>query len=157
MIQANGTLAVTSSSPSRSISDLLALDAGEHALEALAVLGQPVELELGLEAVVGLEVLQPGQRPVDAGRGDLEPVFARDRIGGVQHLGDRAGQAGAVLDVHVAVGGPLGHDLQGAAGLGAAHQPQADDLVADGLGDGVEQLQQLAVFRRLGPQRPGLP
>ena len=42
----------------------------------------------------------------------------------------------------------FGHDLQ-AALLGPAHQAKANDLVAEALGDGIEQLDQITVFLRL--------
>src|SRR5206468_12245184 len=50
-------------------------------------------------------------RSVDAGRGNFEGVFASDRVGGVHHLGDGAGEPRAVLDVHLAIGRTLRHDL----------------------------------------------
>ena len=48
--------------------DVVAVDAGQLALEALAVLGEAVEFDAGLQALEDLEVLEPVQRPVDAGR-----------------------------------------------------------------------------------------
>jgi hypothetical protein len=96
-----------------------------------------------LEAGIVVEVLQSGQRAVDAGAGDFQGVFAGDRVGGVHDLGNGARQLGAVLDVHVAAAAvflqrPFGHDLE-ATLLGPAHQAQADDLIADGFGDGIQQ------------------
>ena len=72
------------------------------------------------------------------------------RIGGVQHRAQDARQVGAVLDQHGPVHA-LGHDLQ-AAGVIAAHQPQAHDLIAGRPRDRVEQLQQSAVFGGLAAQ-----
>ena len=91
--------------------DVLVLDPGQLAAEALAALGQAVQLQPRLEALIGHEVLQPGQRPVDAGAGDFQEVVAFDRVGGVQHLRDGARQPRAILDIHVAVRA-FGHDLQ---------------------------------------------
>jgi hypothetical protein len=53
------------------------------------------------------------------------------------------------------VRGALGHDLQ-APTLTAAHQAQTHDLEAQGLGHGVEQLDQITVFLRLAAQRSSL-
>ncbi len=73
-------------------------------LKRFAVLGEAVELDAGLEALVVLEVLQPGQGPVDARDETSRAIVARDRVGGVEHHRERPAQGGAVLDHHVAVG-----------------------------------------------------
>ena len=90
----------------------------------------------------GHEILQSGQGPINAGRGDLQGVFPTDRIGGVHHFGDRPGEPGAVFDHHVAIRLPLGHDLQ-LARLGTAHQAQTHQGIAQRFGHGVEQFQQV--------------
>ena len=89
-----------------------------------------VGLELRLVARPALEVLQPGQRPVDAGARHLEHVLARDRILDVEHRRHRPADPGAVVDLDAAVR-PLGHDLQHRAP--AAHQPQPHQLEAQTL------------------------
>uniref|UniRef100_A0A0N4ZL05 NAD-specific glutamate dehydrogenase n=1 Tax=Parastrongyloides trichosuri TaxID=131310 RepID=A0A0N4ZL05_PARTI len=131
--------------------DVLALGPGDNALEALAALDHAVGLEAGLIALEQAEIDQAGQRPVDAGRGDFQQILARDRIGGVQHLGHGARQAGAFLDRDVVVRLALGHDLQ-ATTQGPAHQAHAHDRQPQALGHGVDQLQQSTVFSGLGPQ-----
>ena len=56
--------------------DLAVLEALEHAAEALAARDQLLHLDLGLVARPVLEVRRPHQRPVDAGRGNLQRVLA---------------------------------------------------------------------------------
>ena len=56
----------------------------------------------------------PHQRPVDARRGNLEPIGAVDRVGDIEHRRQRARDLLAILHRHRAVR-PLRHDLHGAA------------------------------------------
>jgi hypothetical protein len=77
---------------------------------------------------MALEIRAAHQRPVDPGRGDLQPVLAIDRILDVEHRRERARGGLAILDQHRAVR-PLRHDLHGAAGRRGdphAHQPIAE-------------------------------
>ena len=105
----------------------LALDAGEDAAKALASFLREGHLDLGLVARIALEIGAAHQRPVDAGRRNLQPVFAVDRILHVENRRERTRDRLAILDRHRAVG-PLRHDLHGAALRGGhphAHQPVA--------------------------------
>ena len=129
---------------------MVALDADQLAFEALAALSQSIDLDARLAALEGGEVLQPRQRPVDAGAGDLQQVLALDRVRRVQHQGEGARQAGAVLHVHGPVG-PLGHDLQPPCVV-AAHQSQAHHREPGRLGDGVDELQQPLILGGLAAQ-----
>ena len=81
-------------------------------------------LHLDLRLVPGpdLEILGAGQRPVDAGRRNLQMIFPVDRIGDVHRRRDIARKHLAILHRHRAVR-PLGHDLHG-------HAVQARDLHA---------------------------
>ena len=78
-------------------------------------LDHPVGLQSRLLALEQVEVDGAGQRPVDAGRGDFQQIFASDRVGGVEHLRNRAAQLGALFDRDVVVGGAFGHYLQALA------------------------------------------
>ena len=69
-----------------------------------------------------LEIRAAHQRPIDAGRGNLEPVGALDRIRDVEHRRQRARRRLAVLDRHRAVRA-LRHDLDGAARRGRTCAP----------------------------------
>ena len=94
----------------------IALDASKRAAEPLAALMRHRHLDLDEVAGIALEIGAAHQRPVDARRGNLQPVGAVDRIGDVQHRRQRPRDRLAVLDLHRSVG-PLRHDLDGAAGL----------------------------------------
>ena len=81
-------------------------------------------------AGIALEIGAAHQRPVDPGRGNLQPVGALDRIGDIQHRRQRPRDRLAILDQHGAVG-PFRHDLDGAAGFAGnldPHQPVAHAL-----------------------------
>ena len=73
-------------------------------------------LDLHEMAGIALEIGTAHQRTVDARRGNLQPVGALDRIGDVEHRRQRPRDRLAILDLHRAIG-PLGHDLDGAAGF----------------------------------------
>ena len=97
-------------------------------------------------AGIALEIRAAHQRPVDAGRGDLQPIGALDRIGDVEHRRQRARDRLAILDRHRAVR-PLRHDLHGAAvdaGDAHPHQPIAEARRAPARRS-----------RRRAPPRPG--
>ncbi len=81
---------------------------------------------------VALEIGTAHQRAIDARRGYLKPVGAVDRVGDVEHRRQRPRDRLAILDLHRAVG-PLGHDLDGAAGLAGNLDP--DQPVAHSLQD----------------------
>ena len=81
------------------------------AAKALAALDHVAELDLGLVADEALEVAGAHQRPVDAGRRDLEVILAVDRILDVEHRRQILAQPLAVGDGEAPVG-ILGHDLQ---------------------------------------------
>ena len=107
------------------------------AAKTLAAVDRDLHLDLDQMAGVAVEIGFAHQRPVDAGRGNLQPVGALDRVGHVEHRRQRARDGLAVLDRHAAVR-PLRHDLHGAA-VGARylhpHQPVAEAL-DHRLGDG---------------------
>ena len=86
-------------------------DLEKQALEPLAAVERHVEFDPRLVAERPHEIGAAHQRPVDAGRGHFEPVFARDRVLEVEHRRQRPAGRLAILDRHRAVG-PLGHDLQ---------------------------------------------
>ena len=115
----------------------LALGADQQAAETLAPVDRDLHLDLDQMAGVAVEIGFAHQRPVDAGRGNLQPVGALDRVGHVEHRRQRARDRLAVLDRHGAVR-PLRHDLHGAAVGGRhlhPHQPVAE-LFDHRLGDG---------------------
>jgi hypothetical protein len=93
-------------------------------------------------------VLGLRQRPVGAGRGDLEEVglLAHDRraLRAVEHVGDHPGDLGDRVHRHAAVGV---HDDLDAAALGDLRDADGFEVVA-GLGDGRFQ-------QRLQPVRGG--
>ncbi len=108
----------------------IALDAGEHAAEPLAALMGDRHLDLDEMAGIALEIGAAHQRPVDAGRGNLQPVGAVDRVGDIEHRRQRLRNRLAILDLHRSVG-PFRHDLDGAAGLSGNLDP--DQPVAHSL------------------------
>ena len=65
-------------------------------------------------------ILDPGERPVDAGRADLELPGTRHRIVDVEHGTDRGGDRLAILDPDLRAVRPVGHHLHGRA-LAAEH------------------------------------
>ena len=81
------------------------------------------QLDLGLEPGEAVVILRPHQRPVDAGRADLEHVGAGDRIGDIEQRRDGVADRGAVLDRHRRVVEPLGHDLQRRAASAGEDDP----------------------------------
>ena len=110
--------------------DRVALDAGERAAEPLAALMGDRHLDLHEMAGIALEIGAAHQRPVDAGRGNLQPIGAVDRIGDIEHRRQRPRDRLAILDLHRSVG-PFRHDLDGAAGFAGnldPHQPVAHAL-----------------------------
>src|SRR5512146_2001784 len=92
----------------------VALGAEQFAAEALASADRDMRLDLDQMAGVAVEIGFAHQRPVDAGRGYLQPVGAIDGIGHVEHRRDRARDRFAILDRHGAVR-TFRHDLDGAA------------------------------------------
>ena len=121
-----------SAASSRRMRARLALGAGKDAAKALAALDRHCHLDLRDVAGVALEIGFAHQRPVDAGRGNLQPVGAVDRIGDVEHRRQRARHGLAILDRHRAVRA-LRHDLHGAAVRARdlhPHQPIAELLDA---------------------------
>jgi hypothetical protein len=90
--------------------DLVALDARQHALEAAAPVDHLGRLDLGLVALEGLEILHPGQWPVDPGAGDLQRVGVLEWVLDIQHRRNRAGDFRAFVHLDPALG-PFGHDL----------------------------------------------
>ncbi len=117
LISAIGS-STSASSPSPASSRLqprgLAFGAGEPAAEALAPVDRHVHLDAHQMAGKAVEVRFAHQRPVDAGRGHLQPIGALDQIGDVEHRRERARHGLAILHRHRAVR-PLRHDLHGAA------------------------------------------
>ena len=94
----------------------------ERAAEPLAALMGDRHLDLHEMAGIALEIRAAHQRPVDARRGNLQPIGALDRVGDIEHRRQRARDRLAILDLHRAVR-PLGHDLHGAAGLAGNPDP----------------------------------
>ncbi len=115
----------------------IALNADECAAEPLAAVTGDRHLDFDEMAGVTLEIGTAHQRPVDARRGNLQPIGAIDRIGDIEHRRQRARHRFAILDLHRSVR-PFRHDLHGAAGL--AGNPDAHETIAqllqDGAGDG---------------------
>ena len=85
------------------------------------------------------EILEPGQRPVDARRADFEPVAALDRVVGVEPVGQAARNRLAIGKVELAGVGALGHHLQRRVGRAADHR-HAHELIAEALHLGLDPL-----------------
>ena len=113
---------------------VVALDAREMAFGAEQLSAEPLaafdrhrHLDLHEIAGVAFEIGLPHQRAVDAGRRQLQPVGAIDRIG-ASSTGDSAREHVSQSSIVMRAVGPLGHHLHGAA-VGArhahAHQPIA--------------------------------
>ena len=106
----------------------LAFGADEFAAESPPAVDRRLHLHLRDVAGIAVEIRTPHQRPVDAGRGNLQPIGGFDRVGDIEHRRQRARGGLAVLDRHGAVR-PFGHDLYGAAGKAGdahPHQPIAE-------------------------------
>ena len=67
--------------------DAIVIDRADFAPETLAAIDHVGEFDLGLVAQRAPVVAEAHQRPVDAGRGNLQPVFAGDRVVEVEHGG----------------------------------------------------------------------
>jgi hypothetical protein len=79
---------------------------------------------------IAFEIGAAHQRPVDTGRGNLQPIGLVDRVGDVQNRRQRPRDRLAIVDLHRSVG-PFRHDLHGAAefaGYLDPHQPVAHSL-----------------------------
>ncbi len=80
------------------------------AAEALAPVDRLGQLDLGLVARPVLEIGRTHERTIDAGGRNFKPVFARQRIGHVEHrrqVREIVSQSSTLIDAV----GPLGHDL----------------------------------------------
>ena len=64
-----------------------------------------------LETGKTIEILQPDQRPVDAGGADFQIIGAADRVLDIEQRRNRAADSGAILDDNRRPVGALGHDL----------------------------------------------
>ena len=113
--------------------DRIALDADERAAKPLAALVSDRHLDLDEMAGVALEIGAANQRPIDARRGNLQPIGTVDRVGDVEHRRQCTRHRLAILDLHRSIR-PFGHDLHSAAGL--AGNPDAHQAIAQLLQDG---------------------
>jgi len=107
---------------------VLSGDATQDTPETLAAGDRLARIDLGEMAGPALEIARAHQRPVDARRRDLEVIGRLDGVVDVERRRHRLADLLATLDIHRAVR-PFGHDLQGAAVLGAdahTHQPIAE-------------------------------
>ena len=113
-----------------------ALGSGKHAAKTLAAFERHSGFDLGEMAGIALEIGFAHQRPIDSGRGNLQPIGSVDWIGDIEYRRQRARHDLAVFDRHRAIRA-LRHDLHGAA-FGAryahAHQP-VTELFNDWLHD----------------------
>src|SRR6185437_671963 len=91
--------------------DVLSVDAQQQAAEPLAPIDGRMKFQLGLVAGPACEVGQPGQRPVDAGRGHFQLEIAAHRVLALDEVEQSAAQLRAILDIHGAIGA-FRHDLQ---------------------------------------------
>ena len=122
---------------------LVVLETTQDAAKPLAAIDGRLALDLGLEAGETNEILAPHQRPIDAGRADLQRIGSRDRISHVEHRRDRVADLSAVVDGHTAAAiERLGHDLQGPPA--AADHPHLHQLKAHVAECGLDQLRYLA-------------
>ena len=128
---------------------VFAFGAFDPATKALAAIKAEIHFDLRFMRNRTLEIRETHQRTINAGRGNFQPVDLRNGIFEIENRRQRNADLLAIIDIHRAVG-PLGHDLQGAAGLGPPHQAQAHDLVARSLRHRVEKVEELPVFRRPG-------
>ena len=135
--------------------DGVALDPGDFARDLLGAVLRLGEADPRLMPGPVGKVLEPGQRAVDAGRADLEPVAAGDRVAarfllGVEHVGQAPRQRLAIGDVELARLAPLGHHLQCRIARPADHR-HAHEVEAEGLGLGLDQGRQSG---KIGHDRP---
>src|SRR3989338_665060 len=121
----------------------------QQAAETLSARHGLGKLDLHVEALPTLEILGPRQRAIDARRGNLEIVFAGDRVLDVEDGRESAREFFAILDRHGAVGA-LCHDLERLPVLQA--EADAHDLEADALGARAQKVEDLARPAR-GPRR----
>ena len=102
--------------------------ADQYALDPTAAVHRRVGLDADLVPGVAVEVLGPGQGPIDAGRTDLQVIGALDRVVDVQHGRQAPADGLAVLHRHVGSVPPFRHDLKDLAVL--AHDQQAHERIA---------------------------
>ncbi len=79
-------------------------------------------LDLHQMAGITFKIRAAHQRPVDPGRGNLQPIGAVDRIGDIEHRRQRLRDRLTILDLHRSVR-PFRHDLDRAAGLAGYLDP----------------------------------
>ena len=122
---------------------MVVLEPVDDTAEALAALHQAVELDAGEMAGVGFEILRRSQGTVEAGRADFENVGLLDGVFHFEGGGEGTRELRAVLDLHLPVGGALGHDLE--RGTLAALDTQAHDAVAHVVGYGLDDIEHARV------------
>ncbi len=127
--------------------DLVVFQTTHDAAKSLATLDRGFALDLGFETGEALEMLAMNQRPVEPRRADLERIGAVDRVGHVEHSGNRTADRGAIVDGHAAVtSNRLGRDLQcPPAAANHTHLHQLKAQVANGR---LDQLRYLVKGRR---------
>ena len=126
-----------------------ALRTGQIAPEPFAPVDQIGCFQLGNIARPGVEILHPGQGPVDAGAGNLERVIVVNRVLDVQRGRDRRRDFRAVVNFDPAMRF-VGHDLQRRAV--AAHQADAHQFEAEVFDHGRHEGGQPLVDLGLGDQ-----
>jgi hypothetical protein len=107
--------------------DSVALDAGKRSAEPFAAMTGDGHLDLDEVTCMTLEIRAAHQRPIDAGRGNFQPVGPFDGVGDIEHRRKCARNRLAIFDVHRSVR-PFGHDLDRATCL--AGDPDPDQPIA---------------------------
>src|SRR5579884_3905729 len=101
--------------------DVIAHDSIEGPRELFASIARLAKRDARLvPGPVGI-VLEAGQRAIDAGRADFEPIAALDRIAEVEHMAQPPRDLLAIVEVELTRVRALGHDLQSGVGASADH------------------------------------
>ena len=118
----------------------------EDAAKTLAAIDGDRHLDARLVADGAAKIGFAHQRPVDAGRGDLQPVGLREQVLDVERRRQIFARALAILDRYRPVGA-FGHDLHGCARPGGdlhPDEPEAE-IAQHGLGDAADPLGEAVV------------
>jgi hypothetical protein len=140
---------VVTGSIQRAIEYFVAFNACQHSLEPAAAIDQFGGLKAGFPAFPSLEIFQPRQRAVNAGRGDFKDIIFLNRVFHIHHGRNSGRNCAAFIHFDTAIGA-VGHDLQRARL--PAHQANAHQFKPQPLDHGDKDIGQAAIHSGFGDQ-----
>ena len=123
--------------------NLVAFGSAQHALEPAASVDQLAGFHPRLVIGPDIEILQPRQRAVNAGRRHFQRIIVFNGVFHIQHCRNGGRDARAFVHDDAALG-PVGHDLQGRRA--PAHQTDADQFESQAFDDRLNNPRQAAVY-----------